>query len=458
MKRIICLLPVLYTVTLFAQVKVDHLLTENLVNPIGLDIKQPRFSWQLAGSKRNVLQTAYEIKVMSGKSTAWSSGKVASDQSVQVTYRGIELQSGINYQWQVRVWDNNGKVSGWSQPASFRMGLLSTADWKAQWIEAGYNEDTINRPAQYFRTGFQVNKKIASAVLYITSHGMYEAHINGKRVGDAYLSPGWTSYNKRLQYQVYDVTPLLSNGNNATGVVLGNGWYRGYLAWSGNKDSYGRKLGLLYQLQINYSDGSSSLIVSDNKWKSSTGSIRFAELYHGETIDAREEKVGWTSTSYTDDEWSAVKTASHPLNNLLSTYNEPVRKHETFKPVKIITTPKGERVIDFGQNLVGWVMVKASGKAGDKIVIKHAEVLDKYGNFYIENLRAAKAAANYILKGGGEEEFEPHFTFYGFRYIKIDGLSGRIKAREFYSGCTLLRYEAYRYIHLIQYTHQSIAA
>jgi alpha-L-rhamnosidase len=431
MKKIFLLSILFYSVLVPAQVKVQNLLTENLVNPIGLDVKQPRFTWQLAGAKRNIQQTAYEIKVTSGKSTAWSSGKVASDQSVQVTYRGSELHSGINYQWQVRVWDNSGKASGWSQPANFRMGLLDAANWKAQWIEAGFNEDTVNRPAQYFRTNFQVNKKIVSAVLYITSHGMYEAHINGKRVGDAYLSPGWTSYNKRLQYQVYDVTSLLSNGKNATGVVLGNGWYRGFLAWSNNKDIYGKKLGLLYQLQINYTDGSSSLVLSDNNWKSSTGSIRYAEIYHGETIDAREEKAGWASASYNDNEWSPVKTATYPFSNLLSTYNEPIRKHETFKPVKIITTPKGERVIDFGQNLVGWVMVKVSGNAGDKITLRHAEVLDKYGNFYIDNMRIAKTTASYILRGVGNEEFEPHFTFYGFRYIKIDDYPGELKAENF---------------------------
>src|SRR5687767_1516325 len=272
------------------------------------------------------------------------------------------------------VWDNSGKQSAWSGPASFQLALMNKTDWKARWISAGVSEYSVNRPAIYFRKEFSANKKIASATAYITALGMYEANINGKRVGDAYLSPGWTSYNKRLQYQVYDVTTLLSNGNNATGVVLGNGWYRGYLAWSNNKDIYGKKLGLLFQLQINYADGSSSLVLSDNNWKSSTGSIRFAEIYHGETIDAREEKAGWASASYNDNEWSPVKTASYTFSNLLSTYNEPIRKQETFKPVKIITTPKGERVIDFGQNLVGWVMVKASGKAGDKITLRHAEV------------------------------------------------------------------------------------
>jgi alpha-L-rhamnosidase len=172
---------------------------------------------------------------------------------------------------------------------------------------------------------------------------MYEAQINGKRVGDAYLTPGWTSYNKRLQYQVYDVKDMITSGNNVIGVVTGNGWYRGFIAWSGNKDSYGKKTGLLFQLDITYSDGTTSTIVSDGSWKSSTGSIRYSEIYHGETIDAREEKAGWSTANYNDASWSGVKVQSYPNDNLLATYNEPVRKHETFKPLKIFTTPKGEK-------------------------------------------------------------------------------------------------------------------
>jgi alpha-L-rhamnosidase len=414
-----------------AQVTVANLLCENLTNPFGLDIKQPRFSWQLVSDKRNVMQAAYEIKVTLGKSTIWNSGKTTSDQSVFIAYGGTALQPDKKYSWQVRVWDNEGKASAWSEAASFQTAFFSPADWKAKWIEAGFIEDSINRPAQYFRKHFSVTKKIVSATAYISAHGMYEAQINGKRVGDAYLAPGWTSYNKRLQYQAYDVTALLNNGNNAIGTIIGNGWYRGFLAWGDNKNIYGRKLGLLFQLNIQYSDGSTAVIGSDETWKSSTGSIRFAEIYHGETIDAREEKQGWSTASFNDAGWSGVTVQNYSNDNLLATYNEPIKKHETFKPVKIFKTPAGEQVIDFGQNLVGWVVVKANGNAGNKITIQHAEVLDRKGNFYIENLRAAKATATYILKGGGEESFEPHFTFYGFRYIKVTGVDGELKPENF---------------------------
>lgn len=415
----------------YSQTMVKNLLTENRVSPIGLDEKQPRFSWQLVSEKRNVFQKAYEIRVSSGKTTIWNSGKIVSDQSVLNSYGGVALQSGKKYNWQVRVWDNTDKPSAWSPSAFFQMALLDKNDWKAKWITAGYREDSINRPAAYFRKEFSAPKKVASATAYITSHGMYEAQINGKRIGDAYLTPGWTSYNKRLQYQVYDVTELIAAGKNVIGATVGNGWYRGFLAWGGNKDIYGKSLGLLLQVSIAYADGTTETIITDESWKSSPGSIRYAEIYHGETIDAREEKTGWANTGYADKEWAAVKVETHSPDNLIATYNEPVKKHELFKPVKIFKTPKGEQVIDFGQNLVGWVIVKAGGAAGNKISIRHAEVLDKEGNFYLDNIRSAEATATYIADGKGENTFEPHFTFYGFRYIKIDGYPGELKPENF---------------------------
>ncbi len=413
------------------QLGLQHLLTENLPDPVGLDSPQPRFSWQLTSTKKNVLQTAYEINVSSGKSRAWNSGKIFSTQSVQVVYAGNKLESGKKYTWQVRVWDNKGNVSAWSMPASFQMALLHADDWKADWIEPGYIEDSITRPSPYLRKQFSIKKKIATATAYITAHGLYEASLNGKKIGDAFLTPGWTSYNKRLQYQVYDVTGLLQKGENAIGVMLGSGWYRGNLAWRGCQDVYGKKLGLLLQLEITYTDGTKEIVGTNDSWKSSTGSISSSEIYHGETIDARKEKDGWAIARYNDKDWANVIKAVHPMDVLVATQNEPVKKQESFVPQKIFTTPNGEKVIDFGQNLVGWVIVKLKGKAGDTITIQHAEVLDKKGNFYTANLRAAKATATYILKGEEEERFEPHFTFYGFRYIKISGHAGDIKPENF---------------------------
>lgn len=434
MKKISFFLLFLFSILFsFSQVSVKNLLCEHMVNPIGLDVARPRFSWQLESAKRNTMQSAYEIRVGSnsslsqGKNIIWNSGKLASSQSVYLPYGGPGMKSGNRYYWQVRAWDNTGKASAWSQPAYWEMGLLVPSDWKAKWIEVGYKEDSILRPSPYLRKTFETTKKVQSARLYITSHGLYEALINGKRVGNDYLTPGWTSYNNRLQYQVYEVTGLMQQGVNVMGAMLGSGWYRGSLAWERNFNIYGKSLALLAQLNITYSDGSTDLVTTDESWKSHTGAITYSEIYHGETQDARKENRAWATASFSDAGWSAVVVKDYPLNTLVATYNEPVRKHETFKPIKIFTTPKGEKVVDFGQNLVGWVQLNVNGKAGDSIKMYHAEVLDKQGNFYTDNLRAAKQRNVYILKGGGTENFEPHFTFQGFRYIKIEGFPGELK-------------------------------
>ena len=418
----------------FSQVTVNHLLTENRSNPIGLDITTPRFSWQLVSNVRNTMQTAYEIEVSNNtnnKHIVWSSGKVAGDSSVHVFYKGSPLESGKQYNWKVRVWDRSNKPSAWSEAAFFQTALLNKTDWKAGWISPGFKEDSVQRPSPLFRKEFIVSKKITSAIAYITAHGLYEAQINGQRVGDAYLTPGWTSYHNRLQYQTYNVTNLLKQGSNAIGVTLGNGWYRGIIGFGNNINVYGKDIALLLQINITYNDGSTAMITSDSTWKSSTGAIRYAEIYNGETIDADMGKKGWALPNYDDKNWSGVTKDTFSYNNLIATYNEPVRKHETFKLVRMITTPKGEKVIDFGQNLVGWVVLKIKGNAGDTITISHAEVLDKKGNFYTDNLREAKAEDKYILKGGEEETFEPHFTWHGFQFIKIEGLHGEIKPDNF---------------------------
>jgi alpha-L-rhamnosidase len=447
MKRTACLLmcALLLNRPGIAQVSIRRLLTENASNPISLESQSPRFSWQLGSGDRNELQTDYEIRVSSqpdtkdgdrDKGLIWSSGKVASGQSVQVAYGGPALQSGRKYYWRIRIWDNKGRVSAWSEPAWWQMGLLKPSDWKAQWIQptlpAPDNAHADpQRPSPLLRMVFNASRTVASAMAYITAHGLYEAQINGRRVGDAFLTPGWTSYNRRLQYQVYDVTDLVRQGKNAIGVMLASGWYRGYIGPDPQKDFYGKDISLLFQLVIRYKDGRSDTVVSGPGWKSSTGAIRSAEIYNGETIDHRDEKEGWGLPGYDDAGWSGVRREDFPKNNLVATINEPVKRHETFPALKLITTPRGEQVIDFGQNLVGWVMVKIKGQQGDSIRLSHAEVLDREGNFYTDNLRAAKAQDVFILKGNDEEAFEPHFTFHGFRYIRIQGARDPVNLADF---------------------------
>ncbi len=436
-KNVVCLLLLFFCFDGFSQSKVNQLLCNNLSDPVGIGTSVPQLSWQLISGKRNVMQSAYEIRMSNQpssfskeKALTWNSGKIKSGESVHVDYTGPLLQSNKKYYWQVRLWDNEGKLSDWSPPALFQTGFLHSGDWKAKWIEPGFI-DTVGQPSPMFRKGFTAKKKIKSATAYITAHGLYEAQINGQRVGDAYFTPGWTSYNKRLQYQVYDVTNLLEKGNNTIGVTLGSGWYRGHLAWGSNKNIYGKDISLLFQLEIVYNDGTSETIVSDGSWKSATGSIISSSIYDGETIDNTKATTGWTLPGYDDSKWSGVTIGNFSYDNLVATINEPAKKQETFKPINVITTPKGEKVLDFGQNLVGWVMMKVKGNAGDTITVQHAEVLDKEGNFYTTNLRAAKATSTYILNGKGEEDFEPHFTYYGFRYIKVEGIKGDLNPDDF---------------------------
>ncbi len=434
-KLLILFASLLLNLTSFAQLKITDLTVEHLVAPLGLGAAQPRLSWKMVSDQRNILQSAYEIQVSTtkdpSKGDAWSTGKVVSDQSANITYQGKELKSMTHYFWHVRVWDNSGKPSPWSERSWWTTGLLHPSDWKAQWIESGLPGDSVLGSSPLFRRTFESKKTVNSARLYITSHGLYEASINGQRVGDAYLTPGWTSYKTRLLYQVYDVTSSLKQGMNSIGVVLGDGWYRGHLAWEDNKNFYGKKVGLLLQLEITYADGTTEFINSDDQWKTSAGPILSSSIYHGEHYDARLEKSGWSTPSYDASDWKPVKVNDVSKENLLASQSPLITKHETFNPIKIITTPKGEKVLDFGQNLVGWVQFKVTGKKGDVIKIHHAEVLDKEGNFYTANLRAAKAEIQYTLKGGSEETFEPHFSFFGFRYIKVEGYPGELTANNF---------------------------
>jgi alpha-L-rhamnosidase len=406
-------------------------------NPIGIDVTRPRFSWQLLSSARGVAQTAYQIRVArdekslrDGLNLLWDSGKLLSDESIQHVYQGPSLQSRQRYYWQVRVWDEHGIDLGWSAVAHWEMGLLSPQNWTAKWIAAGAIEDTRSTVPPIFRHEFSLGGAIKSARIYATSHGLYQLALNGQPVTEDVLTPGWTSYNHRLQYQIYDVSDKLKNGVNAIGASLGNGWFKGVVGFEGKADHYGDQLALLLQLEVTFVDGHTETIVSNESWKSSTGPIVMSEIYDGETYDARLERAGWTSPGYDDHEWARVQTIDAAKEVLIAPEGPPVRRVETLVPKRIFTTPGGDTVVDFGQNMVGWVRLKVQGPAGTTVTLRHAEVLDRDGNFYTENLRAAKATVQYILKGKGLEIFEPHFTFQGFRYVAVEGYPGKLKAAD----------------------------
>jgi alpha-L-rhamnosidase len=416
----------------FAQdLSVKDLTCEHKQNPLGTDIRQPRFSWKITGTGNNILQTAYSLRIatndrFSSSKIVWQSGKIESGESILQAYKGPDLKSGQRYFWQVKIWDNKGRASKWSDVAFWETGLLSSSEWKAKWIEK--EGDTLRySPSPHFRKEFALNKKISSARVYVTSHGYYELHLNGKKVGDQVLTPGWTSYGKRLQYQVYDVTSLLNTGDNSIGAVLGDGWYRGTLAWGNNWATYGKRLGLLLQMKITFTDGSETMIISDESWKASNdGAIRMNDIYNGETYDATKKLTGWDLSGYDDKNWTTVKTGNYNNNNLIASEGSPIRKIQEIKPVRIFRTPTGKLIVDMGQNMVGWLRLKVTGPRGTVVTLRHAEVMDKFGEFYTTNLRVAKCQLTYTLAGTGEETYEPRFTFMGFRFVEVTGFPGEL--------------------------------
>jgi len=422
---------------------VEGLRTEYAVNPVGIDARTPRLSWRLHATRRGTTQGSYEIQVAldSGAMNRplWTSGRVASPASILRPYGGPPLHSSTRYYWRVRAWDDAGRASPWSSIAFFETALLDSAEWRARWITPDLPEDTTkSNPSPMLRRQFRLgpsaigpreitlagSPRIASARLYVTSLGLNEVEVNGRRVGDAYLRPGWTAYGSRLQYDTYDVTALVRSGVNVIGATLGDGWFRGRLGWDGKRNLYGNSLALRAQLVVRYSDGTSQTIGTDSTWKASTGPILLSDIYDGETYDARLEKTGWSSPSYDDASWRGVRTMDGVKMALVAPVGPPVRRMREITPVKVIRTPAGETVVDFGQNMVGWVRLRARGPAGTVIRMRHAESLDKAGNFYVTNLRGARQTVTYTMKGGGVETFEPHFTFQGFRYVAVEGYPG----------------------------------
>lgn len=406
---------------------ISHLTCEYRINPLGIDVRQPRLSWQRQSQRRGARQTAYQILVASteaglNNSLLWDSGKIESDQSVHVPYGGSSLASGQRTHWKVRVWDETGTATE-SSSAWWEMGLLERTDWEAQWIGAPFwGGPRTTSPAPYLRKEFTLHKPFITARLYATSIGFYECELNGIRVGDALLTPGWTDYFQRIQYQAYDVTELLRSGPNAFGAILGDGWGVGHIAWMG-RQHYADRPQFLAQIVLTYSDGSQEIVTTDKNWKVTQGPILEADMLMGESYDARREMSDWSNPGFDDASWWPVEVFADRGAALVATNGPTIRRQEILRPVSIHTVPalRPRWVFDLGQNMVGWVRLIVRGEKGTTVTIRYAEALNPDGTLYTTNLRTARNTDHYTLKGGEEEIWEPRFTFHGFRYVELMG-------------------------------------
>ena len=307
------------------------------------------------------------------------------------------------------------------------MGLLERTDWQGQWIGAPFSGGPrTTSPAPYLRKEFRITKQVGSARLYATALGLYECYLNGTRVGDELLTPGWTDYNKHIQYQVYDVTDLVRTGTNVCGAILGDGWGVGHIAWVG-RQRYTDRPQLLTQIILSYSDGSKEIIATDNTWKVTQGAILESDMLMGESYDARRELTGWCNPGYDDLSWWTAELFADQDAELVATNGPIVKRQEELRPVNIHEIPdfvNRRWIFDLGQNMVGWVRLRVCGDKGTTVSIRYAEVLNPNGTLYTANLRTARNTDYYTLKGGEEEVWEPRFLFHGFRYVELLGFPG----------------------------------
>ncbi|RHZ58051.1 hypothetical protein CDV55_105643 [Aspergillus turcosus] len=405
-------------------------------NTVGVEETRPRISWQFKDYPAKFQQDAYEIEMSDvawdSQVTVLSSTKHSSPSSYLVPWPHSQpLTSRQKLSIRVRAWDQDGHGTEWSDPASLEVGLLDPSDWRCERIAAPWGPGTSSPDTeQLYRKEFRPVGPIVKARLYITAQGVYEAEINGRRVGDHFLAPGWTTYDGRLQYQTYDITDYLSTGDNCIGVRVAEGWFSGRIGFEGgHRNIWGSHTALLVQMEVTLMDGEVQTITSDGSWRVTRGPIRLAEIYDGEKYDATKEVCAWSSPGISPNApgWCTVLVMPHLPDSVKLTagFGEPVRRIEALKPVSTIATPSGKVILDFGQNLVGYVKLSnIKGPAGHKIILSHAEVLE-HGELCTRPLRICKAIDEYTLRGDDQgEEYAPRFTFHGFRYAQIDNWTG----------------------------------
>ncbi len=400
----------------------------------GVD-KFPVIGWEIESNHKNVRQVSYQLQISCDKyfdDILFDSGDVISDISVNIIVDGVVLRPSAAYLLRVKINDNHGDISPWSPVAEFVSGMVDKP-WTADFISGENAEDKDNSKVTLLRKEFVLNKNVAvsSAFVHVSALGIYQLYLNGNKVGDDVLTPGWTSYQNHLLYQTYDLTEQVQRGDNAIGAELAAGWYKGDMGFTRARNYYGERTALICQLVINYEDGSTQTVITDNSWRADDSAILFAEIYDGEIYDANQEQDGWNKPGFDASLWRSVDLVEYNKETLTAQGACKVKKIEVLKPLSIITTPQGDTVIDFGQNLSGWVEFNVTGKRGEKVVLRHFEVLDADGNVYLDNLRSAKQRIEYVLKGDAQEVYHPRFTYQGFRYVKVESYPGTVLAENF---------------------------
>ncbi len=412
----------------------ERLRCEYLANPIGIDTPSPRFSWDISAGERGTMQTAYRILVAASEQALradrgdkWDSGKVASDRSVNVPYHGRALSSGEKCYWKVKIWDNHGSVSAWSTPASFEMGLLSPGEWHGEWVAAGRPSDA----APLLRKVFQLQKPFKRARAYISGLGWYELYLNGKRVGDHVLDPAMTEYSRRILYATYDVTSFLVPGENAIGVTLGNGWFsQPPESRAGPLRKYHIRYGaapqLLFEMRIDYTDGTVSQVTSDETWRSHDGPIIRNSLQGGESYDARLEIPDWAKRSCDDAQWPHVRRVPSPGGRLESQVMPAIKVMQTWRAVSVTNPKPGSYIYDFGRVITGWTRLRVKGPRSTTVSLLYSErIIPATGLPDMQNHPEPQQTDYYTLKGDAAgEEYEPRFTFHPFRYVQVKGFPG----------------------------------
>lgn len=401
-------------------------------NPIGVS-GMPQFGWEMISDRKNVIQKSYRLQIAKDaefENITYDSGDVCTDQSAYIRPQNVALESAEKYYVRVCVSDAQEK-SAWSDPAFFVTALL-TEEWKAPFVSAETEEaDKESSKGTYVRGMFEIKKAVKEAYAFTTGLGLYNFFLNGEKVGEDEMTPGWTSYKRHLLYQTYDVTSALKDGVNVAGAMLGAGWYKGVMGLTKARNNYGDQTGFAMQIHVRYEDGTSEDIFTDETWIGCDSPIVFSEIYHGEIYDARLEIPDWCTAIDPQGTWKKVVTVPFDPSVIRSQAGARVKKMDEMPAKRVFTTPKGERVIDFGQNMTGRIHVKAWGKPGDVIELRCFEVLDAKGNVYLENLRAARTTMKYTFASEGMIEWNPRFTYMGFQYALILAYPGEPEKENF---------------------------